>query len=54
MGEIIMDGDAGFKRVYNKNKNVYDAANERLDFIFNNFETILTHPHLSFQKGLNC
>jgi len=35
------------KRVYNKNKNVYDAAMERIDFIFNNFERI----YLSFSGG---
>jgi predicted phosphoadenosine phosphosulfate sulfurtransferase len=35
------------KRVYNKNKNVYDASNERIDFIFNNFERI----YLSFSGG---
>ncbi len=34
-------------RVYDKSKNVYDAANERLDYIFNNFERI----YLSFSGG---
>ena len=34
-------------RVYNKNKNVYDAGNERLKFIFENFERI----YLSFSGG---
>jgi predicted phosphoadenosine phosphosulfate sulfurtransferase len=32
---------------YNKNKNVYDAANERLKFIFDNFERI----YVSFSGG---
>lgn len=32
---------------YNKNKNVYDAANERIDFIFKNFKRI----YLSFSGG---
>jgi len=36
-----------FKRVYNKDKNVYDAANERIDYIFNNFERV----YLSFSGG---
>lgn len=35
------------KRVYDKNKNVYEATQERLDFIFNNFERI----YLSFSGG---
>lgn len=35
------------KRVYNHDKNVYDAAIERLDFIFENFERI----YLSFSGG---
>lgn len=35
------------KRVYNKEKNVYDASNERLDYIFNNFERV----YLSFSGG---
>lgn len=35
------------KRVYNKNKNVYDAANERIEFIFSNFERV----YLSFSGG---
>lgn len=34
-------------RKYNKNKNVYDAANERLEFMFTNFERI----YLSFSGG---
>lgn len=34
-------------RVYNKNKNVYEAANERLDYIFKNFEKV----YLSFSGG---
>jgi len=34
-------------RVYNKNKNVYDASIERLDFIFENFPRI----YLSFSGG---
>lgn len=34
-------------RKYNENKNVYDAANERIDFIFKNFERI----YLSFSGG---
>lgn len=34
-------------RTYNPNKNVYDAAIERLDFIFTNFERI----YLSFSGG---
>ena len=34
-------------RVYNKDKNVYDAANERLKFIFENFERV----YLSFSGG---
>lgn len=37
-----MDG-----RTFNKNKNVYNAALERIDFIFNNFERI----YLSFSGG---
>lgn len=32
---------------YNPNKNVYEAANERIDFIFNNFKRI----YLSFSGG---
>ena len=36
-----------FKRVYNKDKTVYEAAIERLDFIFNNFERV----YLSFSGG---
>ena len=32
---------------YNKNKNVYEAANERIEFIFNNFERI----YMSFSGG---
>ena len=32
---------------YNENKNVYEAANERIDFIFNNFERI----YMSFSGG---
>lgn len=32
---------------YNTNKNVFDAANERIDFIFNNFKRI----YLSFSGG---
>lgn len=32
---------------YNKDKNVYEAANERLDYIFNNFDRI----YLSFSGG---
>jgi predicted phosphoadenosine phosphosulfate sulfurtransferase len=39
--------DRQFKRVYDKNKNVYDAAIERLDFIFSNFERI----YRSFSGG---
>ena len=39
--------DRQFKRVYDKDKNVYDAAIERLDFIFSNFERI----YLSFSGG---
>lgn len=35
------------KRVYHKEKNVYDASNERLDYIFNNFERV----YLSFSGG---
>ncbi len=35
------------ERKYNRSKNVYDAANERLDFIFNNFERI----YISFSGG---
>ena len=34
-------------RIYNKDKNVYEAAMERIDFIFNNFERI----YLSFSGG---
>ena len=34
------------KRVY-KEKNVYDAAMDRVDFIFNNFERV----YLSFSGG---
>jgi predicted phosphoadenosine phosphosulfate sulfurtransferase len=34
-------------RAYKKNKNVYEAANERIDFIFKNFEKI----YLSFSGG---
>lgn len=32
---------------YNRNKNVYDAANERIDFIFKNFERV----YVSFSGG---
>lgn len=35
------------KRVYNENKNVFEASIERLDFIFDNFERI----YLSFSGG---
>ncbi len=35
------------KRVYQKDKNVYEAAIERIDFIFNNFERV----YLSFSGG---
>ena len=35
------------KRKYNRNLNVYDAANERLEYIFNNFEKV----YLSFSGG---
>lgn len=38
--------DRDFKRVY-KEQNVYDAAMERIDFIFNNFERV----YLSFSGG---
>lgn len=41
-----MDDDIDFKRVY-KDKNVYDAAVERIDFIFKNFEKV----YLSFSGG---
>lgn len=34
-------------RRYNKQKNVFQAANERLDFMFANFERI----YLSFSRG---
>lgn len=34
-------------RIYNKNKNVYEASIERLDFIFKNFERV----YLSFSGG---
>lgn len=34
-------------KAYNNNQNVYDAANERIDFIFKNFERI----YLSFSGG---
>jgi len=34
-------------RVYNNKKNVYEAANERLDYIFKNFEKV----YLSFSGG---
>jgi len=34
-------------KLYNKYKNVYDASNERIDFIFNHFERI----YLSFSGG---
>lgn len=36
-----------YSRVYNKNVDVYQAANERIDFIFKNFERI----YLSFSGG---
>ena len=32
---------------YNKNKNVYEASMERIDFIFKNFERI----YISFSGG---
>jgi predicted phosphoadenosine phosphosulfate sulfurtransferase len=35
------------KRIYNKDLNVFDAAMDRIDFIFNNFERI----YLSFSGG---
>ena len=35
------------ERVYNKDLNVYDAANQRIEYIFNNFERI----YLSFSGG---
>jgi len=35
------------ERIYDSNKNVYEAANERIEFIFNNFERI----YLSFSGG---
>lgn len=34
-------------RVYNKEKNVYEAANERIDYVFKNFEKV----YLSFSGG---
>ena len=34
-------------RVYNKQKNVYQASIERIDYIFNNFERI----YMSFSGG---
>lgn len=39
--------EKNFKRVYKENINVYEAANKRLEFIFNNFERI----YLSFSGG---
>ena len=42
----MMEGEAGFKRVY-QDKNVYDAAMNRIDFIFKNFERV----YLSFSGG---
>ena len=32
---------------YNENKNVYEAANERIDFVFKNFDRI----YMSFSGG---
>jgi predicted phosphoadenosine phosphosulfate sulfurtransferase len=43
----MMGMDRQYKRVYDKDKNVYEAAMERLDYIFNNFERI----YLSFSGG---
>ena len=34
-------------KIYNPDKNVYEAANERIEFIFNHFERI----YLSFSGG---
>ena len=34
-------------RTYDKSKNVYEAANERIEYIFNNFERV----YLSFSGG---
>jgi predicted phosphoadenosine phosphosulfate sulfurtransferase len=42
-----MEIERQYKRVYDKDKNVYVAAMERLDYIFNNFERI----YLSFSGG---
>lgn len=47
MLQLYKDEERNFKRVYDKDKNVYDAAIERLDFIFENFERI----YLSFSGG---
>ena len=41
------DDIPNIKRVYNKNKNVYEAGIERIEFMFNNFERI----YLSFSGG---
>ena len=34
-------------KIYNRDKDVYQAANERIDFIFKNFERI----YISFSGG---
>lgn len=39
--------EQGYKRVYNKEKNVYQAAKDRIAFIFDNFERV----YLSFSGG---
>jgi predicted phosphoadenosine phosphosulfate sulfurtransferase len=43
----IRGGEGQVKRVYDKSKNVYEASQERLKFIFDNFERI----YLSFSGG---
>ncbi len=42
-----MELERQYKRVYDRDKNVYEAAMERLDYIFNNFDRI----YLSFSGG---
>tara|TARA_R110002020_G_C16293985_1_gene772658 strand:- start:1705 stop:3024 length:1320 start_codon:yes stop_codon:yes gene_type:complete len=42
-----MELDRQYKRVYNKDKNVYEAAMERLDYIFKTFDRV----YLSFSGG---
>jgi predicted phosphoadenosine phosphosulfate sulfurtransferase len=44
---LLINRGAKMKRVYNKNKNVFDASYERMDFIWANFKRV----YLSFSGG---